>query len=191
MTREGRDGGETPGGPDDDDGHRLGVSLHQPHGQDAEPTSNGDQRGLGAEYRPQTKRGQRREDDPGEIHRVGRTCGFESLGGLVATRAVQVLIERATTTPDRTRGRIGHQVGAESNPVLREGHEHVLLRDRYELQVEVGDHRHRNPDECSEHRRRRDRSDCGATPLDHWLPPPVGPKSPGSVTRAAPYSGNA
>ena len=56
------------------------VAGREPHRQDAEPAAHQDQRRLGTEHGAEGERGQRGEEDPGQLDRRQRSRGVEAVG---------------------------------------------------------------------------------------------------------------
>ena len=69
RAQERGNGGEAPRDTDHHHGHRRCIPLEQVHGEDAEPTPDGDQRRLRAHDRAQAERGEGRHNNAEELDR--------------------------------------------------------------------------------------------------------------------------
>ena len=75
-----RDRGEAAGDADDHRRHRRRVLLEQVDREDAEAAADRDERSLGTEDDAEAQRGERGEDDAGQLDRRDRTGGVEAVG---------------------------------------------------------------------------------------------------------------
>jgi hypothetical protein len=126
------------------------------HDQHGDASADEDKRRLGPEYCAKAQSGQRCDEDAGQIDRIYCPGRLESLRRVVTARPGQVPDGQADQQAAQgEHGQRPPQRCRMKAQILREGDEEVLLALSDGLQEEVGDDRHRNPDDGAEYQERQ------------------------------------